>query len=770
MAMKILLVYGQQNLNTYIPKTYAGIPAANNQTLYPGDSIITYVYNSINAINSTTGQDNSLCVMKATRFDERYFHCEQIEVKKEYSKQYSQIQYTIGRKYTVKNTTEPLSTGVDMYLMGGNNNGTPQAFHFNDTANILNHLQSAQLSINPLANASFSFPLYPKPTGKIFATSDDFKKAILFPGDIIEITLDTSAYPHLSLAAFEDVVISYPDLFDMHDVPNSGDLSVYQTPIWIVRSKRHYILKNTFTKECACTFFKMAFYIGPWAQGHNIGWNKVTQCETVTLKPFPNFFSYAENDLSLQQVLRYFLSTTQGCTSSAQDEDKRTPLMWSIYYENKELVKYFLTDPLLELRIQDKQGKTALMYAVEKNNQEIIDLITKHSSVGFCLPVVDTHGMTALHYAVWNNNEATVRKILNIKSSQSIINIQNEKRLTALMYAAVRASSSITHLLLDNKADPFLQDAYGFNMLWYAAMSLQNAYLQYVYTLLISNNKEKVSNALNNSAIDGTNIIYNTLLMGKTDSDFYDIIQFLIQQGVSVNCTYVPSRKVSVSILGTEIDNERKLYPTPLALACSKGKNAQQTINLLLKAYAIVDKDVIQIAEKNNVDDLIRTYSTTVGPNVYSSLYYGKTQKALALVAQFTPETPYAHTISNYSNSGWSLLFLLSTQAHKNNVDEYNKIAEQLITCGANVNVIGPDAQGNPVTPLVWAMQEGNTRLQSLLESAKSTKTQYISNEITSVVAPQGLLSSQPSQTQVTNAENLVDGMTLYNSTEELLG
>jgi len=112
----------------------------------------------------------------------------------------------------------------------------------------------------------------------------------------------------------------------------------------------------------------------------------------------------------------------------------------------------------------------------------------------------------------------------------------------------------------------------------------------------------------------------------------------------------------------------------------------------------------------------------------------------------------------------------------------YNAVANALIQRGANVNIVGPDAQGNPATPLVWAVNNGNTQLQTLLQAGGSKLSQTVVNTIAMDSTVAGVNSStgrkvqtQPS-TLVSGGITQMSGIAIpenvisYDSVEYLLG
>lgn len=143
------------------------------------------------------------------------------------------------------------------------------------------------------------------------------------------------------------------------------------------------------------------------------------------------------------RIVRLLLQTNP-YFSTQKDFAGRTPLHLAVANENEELVKELGTAELCALDEMDKVSRSALHYAVLRNN---INIVNNLILSGASLYKQDTTGATALHYAVKNNNIALVDCFLSHKNLEDIPDKQGR---TALMWAAREGSKEVLALMLRN--------------------------------------------------------------------------------------------------------------------------------------------------------------------------------------------------------------------------------------------------------------------------------------------------------------------------------
>ena len=769
-----------QNASVYQPKTYKSIAEIKDKVLYPGDSFI-HTYS-----DAFYGKDNqpvagTMIMLQVPVIDTRYFNIEQLSIISNTTEHGSHFNYGITLKCTVKNLLTKVSTTIGSYQTY---NAVIDALW---KPGLLNDFDQVNASVSATlapsnSNASYVQKKIPDFIGEVFSLKDIDKK-VLYPGDVIKVEklMTTLISADKGLGSFEYILIPYRDYIELYQDPVTDD--VLDQGWHKSTTDFYYIIKDNFPAKYTFDIMKWQGMVGYYAtSNYQKGYVNLVSIDQITVNPMPDFFRLANDNPELRKILQKYLRSKEGCVANAQDDNKRTPLMWSIFYGQAGLVKHFLSDSFVSLVRVDKDGRTALMYAAERNNVEIARLLLAKDTASQSLPLQDKDGMTMLHYAVWNNNYSIVQDILAVKSMKSFINDVTIHGVTPLMYAAAQGNKRLVQLLLDNKADYTIVDKNGFNCLFYACMSLNVDFVKYLYAHILSDNSAMAQTMLQAVACDKTNIIYNTLLEGQSDNDFYEIIQFLLAQGLQPDSAYDSSKN---SMLQTYLQSptmQRGLYGTLLSLACSKGKSAKKTIQLLLQKGAKITTESFTLAQSQGVFDILSAYNSSAGPALYQALYKKDTTTALQIAQQYDPSLPVANTIVNYTNSGWSVLFLLALQAQGNSMANYNIIARELIKRGANVNIIGPDKQGNPITPLVWAVNNGNTELQNLLQTGGSKASQAVTHTIimdTPVVntnsptgrkiriQPNGLISDGATQISgVAIPENVIS----YDSVEYLLG
>lgn len=768
-----------QSGSVYQPKAYHSVTDIKGKTLYPGDSFI-HTYTEVYCNDQSQPVAGTMITLEVPVIDSRFFHIEQLGVTSSVTST-THFNYNITLKCTVKEVTKAMPVTVasfvtyntdetELWEPPAQNNFDHQVFSIPTTV--------APLSSGISSSVEQSLPDF---VGEIF-TLKDINNKDLYAGDVIKIEklMTTQRSDTSGLGMFEYIFLPYREFMDLYQDPVTDyvlDKGWHKS-----ETDFYYVIKDTLPKKYTLSVMLWKASVGTFSAGAPHGFEKLSSVAQITINPVPDFFRLLNNNPDLRKVLQKYVRSKQGCTSNALDADKRTPLMWSIFYGQADLVKHFLSDPLVSLVGKDKDGRTPLIYAAERNNLEIARLLLAKDSAYQALPLQDKDGMAMLHYAVWNNNYSMVQSILAAKSVKNSVNDVTIHGVTPLMYAAAQGNKQLVQLLLDNKADYTIVDKNGFDCLFYACMSLNIDFVKYLYGYILADDKAMAQTMLNAVALDKTNLIYNTLLAGKTDDDFYEIIQFLLGQGLQPDSGYDANESINLQLYLQTPSMQRGVYGTVFALACSRGAAAKKTIQLLLQKGARVTAEAFTVAQNNGVSTVLTAYSQAAGPALYQALYKGDTMTASYIANQFDASLPVTSGIVNYTNNGWSVLFLLAAQAQGNTVTAYNAVANALIQRGANVNIVGPDAQGNPATPLVWAVNNGNAQLQTLLQTGGSKLSQAVVNTITMDSAVAGANSSTGKKAQ-TQPSGLVSGGTTqmsgiaipenvisYDSVEYLLG
>lgn len=106
----------------------------------------------------------------------------------------------------------------------------------------------------------------------------------------------------------------------------------------------------------------------------------------------------------------------------------------------------FLIRQGADLNVQDSDGKTALMYAVMNNDEEIVKMIIES---GVDLNVQTRHGLTALMIAVANKKPRNVKLLLDAGAD---VSIEDKLARSALSFALERGYDRIERMLRDKGA------------------------------------------------------------------------------------------------------------------------------------------------------------------------------------------------------------------------------------------------------------------------------------------------------------------------------
>ncbi len=122
-----------------------------------------------------------------------------------------------------------------------------------------------------------------------------------------------------------------------------------------------------------------------------------------------------------------------------QYETGRTPLVYAVLKNNKQLVDLLLRQGA-NPNIAGKDGITPLMYAVLKSKEELADLLLQH---GANLNITDKDGVTPLMYAVLKNNKQLVDFLLQHGANPDIATKVGD---TAVSMAASHGYQDIQNL------------------------------------------------------------------------------------------------------------------------------------------------------------------------------------------------------------------------------------------------------------------------------------------------------------------------------------
>ncbi|KAK6640940.1 hypothetical protein RUM44_012638 [Polyplax serrata] len=117
------------------------------------------------------------------------------------------------------------------------------------------------------------------------------------------------------------------------------------------------------------------------------------------------------SDESKLNCVQYLLQ--YGADVNATDKYRMTALMYAVQTLNHTVVDFLLTVPGLMINLQDKEGSSALFYAVINNN---LELVKKLVDAGSDTTLIDRYGRTVLNIALLKEFQ-DVAKILGLEEN-----------------------------------------------------------------------------------------------------------------------------------------------------------------------------------------------------------------------------------------------------------------------------------------------------------------------------------------------------------------
>jgi len=135
--------------------------------------------------------------------------------------------------------------------------------------------------------------------------------------------------------------------------------------------------------------------------------------ELITMSPYKVidlFMSEIKKeypDLELiRDILEYSVVDVNG-----KDKDGTTALMWAVFWGHKKPVELLLNHPGIDVNVQNESGMTALMLASDLGHEKFIELLLKHPGIDVNLQ--DENGQTALMRAADMGRGECVELLLN---------------------------------------------------------------------------------------------------------------------------------------------------------------------------------------------------------------------------------------------------------------------------------------------------------------------------------------------------------------------
>lgn len=415
------------------------------------------------------------------------------------------------------------------------------------------------------------------------------------------------------------------------------------------------------------------------------------------------------------------------CEVNAKNKDGITPLILAIKTERKQSINTLLKNAKgLLIDAQDANNKTALHYAVEKNNEELVNQLIQ---AGAFLNAKDSSGKTPLELA---GPDSGVKNILQ--------GHKNQLELESNIFYAIQTGNKDNK---DNKDK--IQELLRSNPSSLESTLNGNTPLLYC----IKNNKPALALAFITSTpanCDATDSEGNTPLHWAAYYGYDDVVSALLNKNANPNATNnVQSTPLHIA------SNASKKTVVEQLLAKGAHSNAQdKNGNTALHIAAYWNNvDLIKLLSEDPTIDLNAQNHDHVTPFMLAA-QYNKLEAAQALLnagafvdLSLNPdqfEKPIAELISAYKNY-WDIFDALAKQdtkrielivsKDKNNLEKrdfhgntpllycikqdpskYNVYTQGFIE-GYHVNINATDADGN--TPLHYAAGRGNQDITDLL-------------------------------------------------------
>jgi ankyrin repeat protein len=265
-------------------------------------------------------------------------------------------------------------------------------------------------------------------------------------------------------------------------------------------------------------------------------------------------------------------------------ENDMTGLMIACLDDDYKQVVYQVEELKSNINYQRRNGQTALMYAIYKNNLKIVKYLCEN---GADKDLLDEINNTGLMYAIYMCSEIAMYLIINGAN----INIKNNKDETAIHFASMIGNILIIKMLIEHGADI---NVYNINKHTPIMMACGNKHFKCVKYLIN-----------NNADINVYDFNHDNLLHGCIYHNTYDILLLLL---TNKNLTIINDKNVS---------NE-----SPLMYAIKLNKI--KYIELLLKYGADTytwdleyNMPLLYVTEKNNYEltELLLKYKAN--PNLY---------------------------------------------------------------------------------------------------------------------------------------------------------
>jgi ankyrin repeat protein len=200
--------------------------------------------------------------------------------------------------------------------------------------------------------------------------------------------------------------------------------------------------------------------------------------------------------------------------------------------EFDEIYKMIKNKKITKLDFKDENYNYFIQYMVTFNRIDIIKLILEmKESINIRIDILDIDGRSILYNCIKYNNIDLILLLLEYDKTNigiSILDIPDRLGLTSLHYTVVFNNFTAFKLLLENKADPYIQSKAGMNVFITALTYKRNDMILYLidnrYKINFTNNSGEtlLQVAINYNNMDICKILLNSSITLKLDNNSSD--------------------------------------------------------------------------------------------------------------------------------------------------------------------------------------------------------------------------------------------------------